>query len=329
MASQNDALNKMLGFGTAPLGNMFRAVPDDEAQRTLCAAWDLGIRHFDTAPQYGAGLSDLRLAEVLADKNRDDYVISTKVGRYTLDETEEKRGIYQHGLKNKVVIDFTEQATLRSIEQSLERLQTDRLDMVFVHDISPDYFGDEWLSKFDEARRGAFLALTRLRDEGVINSWGVAVNTTEPIEIAMDLRQADLDVCLSATQYTLLKHERALQRMMPTAAEKGVRIVVGSPYNSGALFGGPYFDYAETPAEIAERVATLKQVTERHSVNVKAAALQFITAHPAVAAVIPGSSRPDRIEEDVAALQTPIPRDFWQELVSAQLISSEAPLPTA
>ncbi len=327
MTIPNEALNNTLGYGTAPLGNMFRAVPDDEAQRTLATAWGLGVRYFDTAPQYGAGLSDLRLGEALAGKNRDDYVISTKVGRYVLDETEEKHGIYKDGRKNKVVIDFTEQATLRSIEQSLERLRTDRLDMVFVHDISPDYFGDEWITRFDEARRGAFRALTRMRDEGVISSWGVAVNTTEPIEIAMELQQTVPDMFLSATQYTLLKHERALQRMMPTAAEKGVGIVVGSPYNSGALLGGPHFDYAEASAQVKGRVAQLNTIADRHSVNLKAAALQFTTAHPAVAAVIPGSTRPDRIEEDLAALQTVIPPDFWQELLGAQLISPEAPLP--
>lgn len=329
MAHANKELNVTLGLGTAPLGNMFREVSDDEAQRTLTAAWELGIRHFDTAPQYGAGLSDLRLGAALADKNRDDYVIGTKVGRYVLDETEDKEGLYQHGRKNKVVIDFSGDAALRSIEQSLKRLRTDRLDYVYVHDISPDYFGDEWITKFDEARRGAFRALARLRDEGVITSWGVAVNTTEPIEIAMDLQETTPDMCLSATQYTLLQHERALQRMMPAAVEKNVGIVVGSPFNSGALLGGTHFDYAPVTPEIKDRVARFNDVAERHDVSLKAAALQFTTAHPAVKTVIPGSTRPERIEEDIAALNAVIPADFWQELLTAQLISPDAPLPGA
>ena len=326
--SQDDTVTNMLGLGTAPLGNMFRAVPDDEAQRTLAEAWELGIRRFDTAPQYGAGLSDLRLGEALADKDRSEYLLSTKVGRHVLDETEEKQGLYRDGRKNKVILDFSESAALRSIEQSLQRLRTDRLDHVYVHDISPDYFGDEWITRFDEARRGAFRALTRLREEGVISSWGVAVNTTEPIEIAMELTDSDPDMCLSATQYTLLQHERALQRMMPTAVEKGVGIVVGSPFNSGALLGGSHFDYAEAPAHIRQRVAQFSEIADRYDVSLKAAALQFSTAHPAVAAVIPGSTRPERIAEDVAALQATIPSDFWQELLGAGLIAPNAPLPT-
>ncbi|MDN3483620.1 aldo/keto reductase [Arthrobacter sp. APC 3897] len=328
MANLHQVLKNKIGFGTAPLGNMFREIPEAEALGTVEAAWNEGIRYFDTAPFYGAGLAESRLGEVLSGKNRDEYALSTKVGRLILDEEEEKgSGLFTHGRSNKIATDYTADATLRSIEESLARLKTDRLDFVFIHDTSRDFLGDEWVSKFDEARTGAFRVLARLQDEGVISGWGLGVNTTEPIELAMDMDGAAPTMSLSATQYTLLQHERALQRMMPAALEKGVGIVVGGPYNSGALLGGDYFDYAEIPPQIKERISRLTAIAGQHEVSLKAAALQFSTAHPAVAAVIPGSSRPERIAEDIAALQAPIPRAFWDELLGNQLISAQAPLP--
>lgn len=323
----DNALKNKLGLGTAPLGNMFRNVSDEEARVTIGTAWNQGIRYFDTAPLYGAGLSEIRLGEALSGHDRDDYVISTKVGRYILDEEEAKSGLFENARKNKVITDYTEDATLRSVEQSLERLQTDRLDVVFVHDISRDFHGDEWITKFDEARTGAFRVLDRLRDEGTIGSWGVGVNTTEPIELAMELDEARPDLCLSATQYTLLQHERALERMMPAAQDKGVGIIVGGPYSSGVLLGGDYFDYEKASREVKARVAALGAIAQQHGVSLKAAALQFSAAHPATTAVIPGSSRPDRITEDVAAMTAEIPPVFWQELVEKGFVSANAPLP--
>jgi len=329
MKSFEQALQGKIGLGTGPLGSLFRDVSEEDAQATIQAAWDQGIRYFDTAPQYGSGLSEIRLGNALSQYNRDDYVISTKVGRVISDEEEEKEGLYKDGLKNKVISDYTEDATLRSIEQSLERLKTDRLDIVYVHDISPDYFGDEWISKFDEARKGAFRVLTRLREEGVIRSWGLAVNTTTPIEIAMELEETHPDSCLAATQYTLMQHERALERMMPTAQEKRVGIVAASAYNSGALLGGSYFDYAKASPEILSQVERLQEIANRHNVDLKSAALQFSTAHPAVSAVVTGSSKPSRIKEDLAAMKAEIPNAFWQELLENKLISEKAPIPNA
>ncbi|WP_341395837.1 aldo/keto reductase [Arthrobacter sp. G119Y2] len=328
MANLHEVLQNKIGFGTAPLGNMFRDIPQEEALATVEAAWNAGIRYFDTAPFYGAGLAESRLGEVLSQYNRDEYALSTKVGRLILDEEEEKgSGLFNHGRSNKIATDYTADATLRSIEQSLNRLKTDRLDFVFIHDTSRDFLGDEWVSKFDEARTGAFRVLARLQDEGVINGWGLGVNTTEPIELAMDMDEAAPTMSLSATQYTLLQHERALQRMMPAALEKGVGIVVGGPFNSGALLGGDYFDYAEIPPQVKARIAELTSIASRHGVSLKAAALQFSTAHPAVAAVIPGSSRPERVVEDIAAMKAEIPGAFWDELLENKLISAQAPLP--
>ncbi|MCR6109036.1 aldo/keto reductase [Bacillus sp. A301a_S52] len=316
-----------LGFGTAPLGNMYRVIPEEEAKDTIKAAWEHGIRYFDTAPFYGAGLAEMRLGEVLSHYERDDYVLSTKVGRVVLDETEKKDGLFQYGRQNKVVDDYSAEGTRKSIEQSLERLQTDRLDIVYVHDISPDFHGDEWLSKFEEARTGAFRELTRLRDEGVIKAWGIGVNRTEPIELALELEETKPDIALQATRYTLLNHEHALKRLMPLAKEKGVDIVVGAPYGSGIIAGGSHYEYSEASSEISSRVEKLNEIANAHDVNLIAAALQFSAAHPAVAAVIPGTTRPERIEQNIAALHEEIPSAFWQELRDKGFVSPKAPLP--
>ncbi|MBO0596501.1 aldo/keto reductase [Nesterenkonia sp. E16_7] len=327
MRDLHQLLNNTIGFGTAPLGNMFREIPEDEALSTVEAAWDAGIRYFDTAPFYGAGLAEKRLGTVLGKKPRDEFLLSTKVGRYMSEETEEKEGLFADGRSNKVITDYTAEATRKSLEQSMQRLGTDRIDFVFVHDISRDFHGDEWIAKFEEARTGAFRVLTEMREQGLIKGWGLGVNTTEPIELAMQLQETPPDLSLSATQYTILQHEKALERMMPNAQAQGVGIIVGGPYNSGALLGGDYFDYAEAPQTVKDQVAALSAVAARHEVDLKAAALQFSTAHPATVAVIPGSSRPGRISEDLAALSAAIPGAFWDELVQEGLISPEAPLP--
>ncbi|PSL42922.1 D-threo-aldose 1-dehydrogenase [Salsuginibacillus halophilus] len=319
---------QQIGFGTAPLGNLFRDIPEEEVQATLASVWHEGIRYFDTAPLYGAGLSELRLGKFLQDKNRDDYVLSTKVGRLVSEETETKEGLFAMGRQNKLIEDYTEDGTLRSIEQSLERLQTDRLDVVYVHDISPDFHGDDWLSLFEESRNGAFKALQRLQNEGVIQAWGVGVNTTVPIELALELEETTPSLSLQATHYTLLKHERSLQRLMPLVERENSGIVVGAPYNSGVLLGGDYDDYVEAGSEVQAHVRRLEELTSKHNVSLKAAALQFSSAHPSVQAVIPGSTRPDRIREDVAAMKEEIPAAFWQELKREGLIAAEAPVPT-
>ena len=324
-----------LGFGTAPLGNMFRAIPEAEARATVDAAWNDGIRYFDNAPFYGAGLAEIRMGEALADRPRDEYVISTKVGRLVLDEVEdvsardfgEKGDVFKHGRPNKVVNDYSEDATLRSIEDSLKRLQTDRIEIVWVHDVAQDFYGDEWLSVFDSARKGAFKALDRLRDEGVIKAWGLGVNRVEPIELLLDLEGPRPDGFLLAGRYTLLDHERALQRVMPKVAEKGLGIVVGGPYSSGALVGGPNFEYAPVKPEMLAKIARIKAIADRYGISMKAAGLQFALANPAVAAVIPGASQPGRIAEDRAALLEVVPADFWRELREAGLVSAVAPLP--
>ncbi|GAB1800165.1 aldo/keto reductase [Priestia megaterium] len=330
-----EILQGKLGFGTAPLGNMYRNIPEEEAIATVDAAWESGIRYFDAAPLYGAGLAEMRLGEALSKRNRDEYVLSTKVGRVISDELEdtssrdmgEKGGLFEFGRKNKIINDYSADATLRSVEQSLNRLKTDRLDFVYIHDVAQDFYGDEWVGQFESARTGAFRVLTRLREEGVIKGWGLGVNRVEPIEIMLELEEAKPDVSLLAGRYTLLDHERALQRVMPEAVKHNMDIVVGGPYSSGVLAGGTHFEYQKASSDIMAKVEKIKAIADRHQISIKAAAVQFSLANPAVAAVVPGASRPERIAEDKAALNTVIPAAFWEEMREQQLVASYAPLP--
>jgi D-threo-aldose 1-dehydrogenase len=322
-----------VGFGTAPLGNMYRAIPEQEALDTVHAAWDHGIRYFDAAPMYGAGLAELRLGEALQHYPRDAYVLSTKVGRRLLDETEdtaqrdlgEKGGLFEHGLPNRIVYDYSADGTLRAIEESLKRLKTDRLDIVWIHDPAKDFHGDDWRAVFHQAMSGAATALTRLREEGVIKGWGLGVNRVEPCVMA--LQQADPDGFLIAGRYTLLDHDDALASLMPASEARGAGIVVGGPYNSGILAGGAHYEYQTAGADVLDQVARLKQVAAQFGVDIRAAALQFSLAHPAVAAVIPGASRPSRIADNLALAEAAIPPAFWSALREQGLVSARAPLP--
>jgi D-threo-aldose 1-dehydrogenase len=209
----------------------------------------------------------------------------------------------------------------------LKRLGVDRLDFVWIHDLAQDFHGDAWIAQFETARTGAFRALSRLRDEGVIKGWGLGVNRVEPVELLLGLTEVKPDGTLLAGRYTLLDHERALQRLMPAAVAKGVDIVVGGPYSSGVLAGGTHFEYQKASPEVVAKVERIKTIAQRHQVPIKAAALQFSLAHPASAAVIPGASRPERIAEDHAALKAVIPAEFWSEMRKQGLVAPNAPLP--
>ncbi|WP_321962341.1 aldo/keto reductase [Paraburkholderia sp. J7] len=322
-----------IGFGTAPLGNMYREIPEEEALATVEAAWQNGIRYFDAAPLYGAGLAELRLGEALARHPRNEYVLGTKVGRLILDEVEsttardlgEKGGLFEHGLPNRIVYDYTEAGTLRSIEDSLKRLRTDHLDYVWIHDPAVDFHGEAWRDVFDVAMSGAAKALTRLREEGVIKAWGLGVNRVEPCELAIE--RADPDGFLLAGRYTLLDHASALEKLMPAAQARGLGIIVGGPYNSGLLAGGTHYEYQKAPQAMIDRVEQIKAMCSRYGVDIRAVALAFSLAHPAVAGVIPGASRPERIAENRALANCAIPAALWDELKSAGVISANAPTP--
>lgn len=334
MSLKDTLLAGPLGFGTAPLGNMFRNIPEEEAAATVAAAWDLGIRFFDTAPFYGAGLAEIRLGKELSKHKRSEYVLSSKVGRLLLDEVVtgaqefgEKGTLFEHGRKNKVVYDYTADGAKRSIEDSLKRMKVDHIDFVWIHDIAQDFHGDGWLGQFEIARTGAMRALSDLRDQGVIKAWGLGVNKVEPIELTLGLEEVQPNGMLLAGRYTLLDHAHALQRLMPMAQAKGVQIVVGGPYSSGVLVGGKHFEYAPASPEILAKVARIQKLADHYNVPIKSIALQFCLAHPATAAVIPGASKPDRIQEDRDALQANVPAELWHALRKDNLVAPDAPLP--
>ncbi|QWT22581.1 aldo/keto reductase [Bacillus sp. NP157] len=335
MSIRSTLLAGPMGFGTAPLGNMYRAITEEEAEATVDAAWDAGTRFFDTAPFYGAGLSEIRLGKALKKRPRDEYVIATKVGRLVLDELDdpntrtfgEKGHIFKDGRPNKIAYDYTTEGTLKSIKDSLARMGLDRLDYVFIHDLAKDFHGDAWVSKFEEAQSGAFPTLDKLRDEGVIKAWGQGTNKVEPIEIMMELDKPRANGMLLAGRYSILDHASALQRLLPMAVEKSVDVIVGGPYSSGVLVGGKHFEYGAVPPAIAAKVVKIQALCDKHKVPIKAAALQFSLAHPAVAAIVPGASSPSRIAEDYAALNFKVPNDFWVDLRKSGVVDPTAPLP--
>jgi D-threo-aldose 1-dehydrogenase len=334
MSIREYLLNGPLGFGAAPLGNMFRDIPDSEAEATVDAAWQQGTRYYDTAPFYGAGLSEIRLGKALARHKRDEYRLSTKVGRIILDEIDaesrnfgEKGDLFKYGRPNKIVYDYTEKGTMKSIEDSFKRLGVDRLDFVWIHDVARDFHGDKWIAQFEIARKGAFRALEKLREQGVIKAWGLGTNRVEPCELAVDMTEVHPTALLVAGRYSLLDHTQALQRLMPACEAKKIDVVIGGPYSSGVLVGGSHFEYAAASPEILARVERIKGVCQRYNVSMKAAGLHFSLAHPAAAAIIPGASKPERIAEDHAAWKETIPDEFWHELRKQQLVSADAPLP--
>ena len=212
-----------------------------------------------------------------------------------------KTGAFALGLPNIVAYDYTADGTKRSIEASLKRLRTDRLDIVWVHQHRRQRrHGDQWLERFEEAPPRRLPRPAALRDQGVITSWGIGANRTEPMELALDLDEPQPDAFLLANRYTLLDHEHALQRLLPEAKQREVNVVVGGPYNSGLLVGGAHYEYGTAPAKLVARVARINEIAAWHGVATKAgAALQFALAHPAIASVIPGASRHRESPEDL------------------------------
>lgn len=290
-----------LGLGGAHFGQ--RGVPAGDADALVRRAVEHGIRYFDTAPLYGVGESERRYREPLASLPRDQFVLSTKVGR-VLDDS--PRGWH---------FDFSRDAVLRTIEGSLERLGLDRVDILFIHD--PD---DHW----EEAIRGVYPALHDLRAQGVVRAIGAGMNQWE-MELRF-AREGEFDCFLLAGRYTLLEQE-SLAEFLPFCEQRRISVIAGGPYNSGILAGAGSYNYRPAPPEVIDKARRLAAVCDRHGVPMKAAALQFILAHPAVASVIPGAVKPAEVDENVAMTAVPIPAAFWAELKAEGLIAAEAPVP--
>jgi len=321
------------GLGGVAIGNEFQFATDEMAEATLAAAWDAGIRYFDVSPWYGLGLAERRFGRFLARKPRHEFVISSKVGKLlrASRNNDAKHYFPFTTSPNTPHFDYSADGVRRSIEDSLQRLGLDRLDIVFVHDLSPDnkFLPDDWETLWPVAEQGAFPALTRLREERVIDGWGMGVNRPEPILRCLEV--ADSDVHLLASQYSLVDHANAVEQVLPAAREHGVSFVVGSALNAGFLGGEPRYNYGEEnsliPADKRERLATLRAVAGRHGVDLVAAALQFSLAPSVVFSLIVGTANPLHVLANHAALRAKIPADFWQELRAEGVLHADAVVP--
>jgi D-threo-aldose 1-dehydrogenase len=325
---------KTFGLGGVPFGNEFAYVTDEIACATIEAAWEAGVRYYDTSPWYGLGLAERRLGSFLHKQKRGEYVLSSKVEKLlsASRDNDAKKYYPFTPSPNNLRYDYTGDGVKRSIEDSLQRLGVDALDVVFVHDLSPDnpWLPGPWEEQFEIARKGAFPALTTMREEGVIKGWGLGVNSPEPILKLMEV--ADANVCLLARQYSLIDHENALHQVFPKARERGMGFVVGSSLNAGFISGSARFNYGEEnykiPGDVIEKRARLRTVADRYGVDLRTAALQFSIAPDVAAALIVGCANAGQALANYTSVQTKIPAGFWSDLRSEGLIESDAAVPT-
>jgi D-threo-aldose 1-dehydrogenase len=322
-----------LGFGAAPLGNLYAAISEDEAQATLNSAWKLGVRYFDTAPLYGLGLSETRLNHFFRGKNRKDYVLSTKIGRrLEVCSPEQRTGIgkFFNTPNRREVFDYSYDGVMRSLESSLERLGVDSIDVVYAHDVDVFTHGSEAKRDgyFKTFMEGGYKALHHLREQKVIKAIGAGVNEWQICEKLA--KAGDFDLFLLAGRYTLLEQE-ALNSFLPICQRQGIGIVLGGPYNSGILATGPrpgaFYNYDPAPKHVLERVRKIKSLCDKHHVKLAEAALRFPLHHPSVVSVIPGAVSPKQVAMNVKTLGTKIPKALWRELKAASLMDERAPTP--
>src|SRR6478672_4160225 len=323
------------GIGGVPFGNEFEVVSDEDAYQTLEAAWNAGVRYYDVAPWYGLGLGERRYGNFLHNKNRDDYVLSSKVGKLlkASPHNDAESNFPFSPSPNNVVFDYTADGVRRSIEDSLQRMGVSRLDIAFVHDISSDnkLLPTSWQEQFEIALEGAFPALSRMREEGIIKGWGVGVNTPEPILRVM--QESDPDVCLLASQYSLINHANALNNVFPVARLRNVKLVIGSSLNAGFVSGSPRYNYGKTswdiPRQYIEKRERLRAVAAQFGADLLTAALQFSAAPDVAAALIVGAHTEAQVLANVTSMQATVPPEFWAELKRQNLIEQNAPTPAA
>lgn len=322
------------GMGGVSLGNEFNKHTDREAEETLQSAWDVGVRYFDVAPWYGYGLAERRFGHFLHNQPRQDFLLSSKVGKlFKASKNNRHAEVYPlSDSPNDIVFDYTADGVRRSIEDSLQRLGVDALDIAFVHDISPDfaYFPNGWEEQYEISRKGAFPALSKMRDEGIIRAWGIGVNTPEPI--LKVINDADPDVCLCARQYSLIDHAATVNELFPAVREKNVSLVMGSSLNAGFLSGSPRYNYGKEnfkiPADAIKKREALRAAAARHGVDLRTAALQFSAAASEAVALVVGARSAEQISQDWNSTQAKIPGDFWADLLHEKLIDPNAQVPT-
>lgn len=317
-----------IGMGGVALGNAFFETGEEQAYETMKAAWKAGIRHYDTSPWYGLGISERRMGRFLRDQEKQEYVISTKVGRLMYPDAKYRNDMWKGRLNFNYKYDYTADGVRRSVEDSLQRMGIPAIDIVYIHDLSPDNkdFNGRWLEHFEVAKNGAMKELTKMRGEGLIKAWGLGVNTIEPALKTLEV--ADPDIFLSATKYSLIQHKDALNMLFPACEKRGVSIVAGAPLNAGFLAGVNRYHYdGKMKQEYLTKRDQLKKIARDHKVDLRTAALQFTVAPNVMASTIPGARNAQQVTENAISMNTKIPADFWKELKHEKLIESNAPVP--
>jgi D-threo-aldose 1-dehydrogenase len=334
---QTEVRLPVLGFGAAPLGNLYEAVDEASAQSTVQTALAQGIRYFDTAPLYGFGLSETRLGEALQSHSQAaNALISTKVGRVlsplAVAPEAAKRNEFVSALPNSFAFDYSYDGVMRSFEASLKRLRVSRLTILLAHDLGRTTHGNDHPMRWKEFLEGGFKAMRELREQQLVGALGIGVNE---VAICVDaLQSLDLDCILLAGRYTLLEQD-ASETLLSECVRRRVSVIVGGPFNSGILVedgdrrGTRHYNYAPAPPPIVERVERLKAICSAHRIAIGAAALQFPLAHPAVISVIPGIRSKEQLRDAACFITSEIPAAFWNELRHAGLLSPTAPIPAA
>ncbi|MYS20424.1 D-threo-aldose 1-dehydrogenase [Streptomyces sp. DvalAA-14] len=310
-----------LGLGCAPLANLYRAITDEEAEATVAAAFDAGATYLDTAPHYGLGRSEERLGRALAGRDRSSYVLSTKAGRRLRDlgpgETADGQGFTDTPARARVW-DFSADGIRATLEGSLRRLGVDAVDIVYLHDVE---------DHLREVYACGFPALAELRDQGVVKAIGFGMNFSGAMaKLVADL---DVDVVLCAGRWTLLERT-ALDDLLPECERRGTQVVVGGVYNSGLLADprpGAHYNYVAAPEDLLRRALDMAQVCAEYGVPLRAAALRFPFAHPAVVSAVVGAAGPDEMRDNAAMFDYDIPDDLWHALVERGLLDDDVPLP--
>ena len=314
--------------GAVGLGDMRREMSEQQALELLQTAWNEGIRYYDTSPWYGLGLSERRHAMLLSPRDPESYLLSSKTGRILYPDPGYSHKNWQGTNHFNYKYDYSASATRRSIEDSLQRMGVPSLDVVFIHDLSPDNkdLGENWTEHFEVALKGAMPELNKMREEGLIKGWGMGVNELPPARRAIE--ESDPDVILLATQYSLLKHADALNNLFPLAEKREVTFVLGAPLNSGYLAGSEYYNYSrDVPDDIRAKRDRYRQLAKNHDVDLRTAALHFCNAPSVVSSVLHGASTPEQVRQNVASMSATVPADFWRAAKNQGLIEENAPVP--
>ncbi len=320
-----------VGYGGAPIGNFNGTFTETEAALMVQQSWGQGVRYFDTAPGYGNGLSEYRLGHAIRNYDRTELVLSTKVGRVlapTLDAPRQD-GQYQNIPPLVASFDYSYDGVMRAVEQSMQRMLTDRFDALFIHDCDRFTHGSGQAEYFRQAIVSAFPALESLREQGVVKAIGFGVNETDVMAEAV--KTTDSDLCLLAGRYTLLEQE-PLDELLPICAERGVGIVLGGVYNSGVLATGPIkgarFNYGPAPKDVLVKASRIEEICRRHGAALPAVALQFAFAHPAVVSVCVGARNAEQQQRNASLFEAAVPPEVWSDLRADGLIREDAPTPS-